>query len=162
RGLFHLHDEAYEHFVYDGARHFSPASISGAAPHTISLFSLSKSYGFASWRIGWMVYPAALEPALRKIQDTLLLCPPVVSPIGALTAGAPFVREKLRSIAEVRALVRRELAALADVCEVPVAMGAFYFLLRVRTTLPSLAVAERLVREHGVAVIPGHAFGVEQ
>src|SRR5207253_7552364 len=49
RGLYHIHDEAYEYFIYDGAKHFSPSSIAGAEPHTISLFSLSKAYGFASW-----------------------------------------------------------------------------------------------------------------
>jgi aspartate/methionine/tyrosine aminotransferase len=164
RGLYHIHDEAYEYFTYDGAAHFSPASLPGSAPHTISLFSLSKSFGFASWRIGWMVFPAALEPALRKVQDTLLICPPVISQfaaLGALEAGAAFVHEKLRGIAEVRALVQRELAALGDVCAVPPATGAFYFLLRVRTAMPPLALAERLIREHGVAVIPGNAFGIE-
>jgi aspartate/methionine/tyrosine aminotransferase len=110
RGLFHLSDEAYEQFTYDGARHFSVASIPGSAPHTISLYSMSKAFGFASWRIGWMVFPENLEAALRKIQDTLMICPPVVSQhaaVGALTAGTPFVREKLRALAEVRALVQR-------------------------------------------------------
>ena len=72
RGIFHLSDEAYESFVYDGAEHFSAASLDGSAPHTISLYSLSKAYGFASWRIGWMVFPEKLEAAMRKIQDTLL------------------------------------------------------------------------------------------
>jgi aspartate/methionine/tyrosine aminotransferase len=67
RGLFHIHDEAYEYFVYDGARHFSPGSLPDAASHTISLYSLSKSFGFASWRIGAMVIP---EPLLvPRAQD---------------------------------------------------------------------------------------------
>ncbi|MEO5960542.1 MAG: aminotransferase class I/II-fold pyridoxal phosphate-dependent enzyme, partial [Opitutaceae bacterium] len=165
RGIFHISDEAYEHFVYDGAEHFSSASIPGSAAHTISLFSLSKSYGFASWRIGWMVYPSRLEAAMRKIQDTLLICPPVISQfaaIGALQAGAAFVREKLRGIAEVRAVVRRELATLGDICEVPPVEGAFYFLLRARSDRPAFEIAERLIREHGVAVIPGNAFGLDR
>lgn len=166
RGLFHLSDEAYEQFTYDGARHFSVASIPGSAPHTISLYSMSKAFGFASWRIGWMVFPENLEAALRKIQDTLIICPPVVSQhaaVGALTAGTPFVREKLRALAEVRALVQRELAALAaeGIAKIPPADGAFYFLLRVDSPHPPLAMATRLIREHGVAVIPGNAFGLE-
>jgi aspartate/methionine/tyrosine aminotransferase len=84
--------------------------------------------------------------------------------IGALAAGAGYVKEKLRGIAEVRAIVQRELAALvADgVCEVPHSQGAFYFLLRVRSELPPLTLAERLVREHRVAVIPGNAFGLDR
>ena len=169
-GIFHLSDEAYRHFTYDGARHFSPASIPGAAPHTISLHSLSKSHGFASWRIGWLTFPAALEPALRKVQDTLLICPPVISQfaaVGALGVGPEWVREKLREIAAVRTLVLRALAPLADegLCELPPAGGAFYFLLRVRRNpraLHSLELAERLIREHAVAAIPGNAFGLER
>ena len=164
-GIYHVHDEAYEYFTYDGAAHFSPASIPGAAAHTISLYSLSKSYGFASWRIGWMVYPAPLEAAMRKIQDTVVICPPVISQyaaLGALSAGAPYVHEKLRALAAVRATVQSALAPLvADgLCEIPPADGAFYFFLRVRSDLAPLALVERLVREHRVAVIPGSAFGL--
>lgn len=165
RGLFHLSDEAYEAFTYDGAAHFSPASLAGSAAHTISLHSMSKAYGFASWRIGWMVFPEKLEPAMRKIQDTLLICPPVIAQfaaVGALRAGTPWVREQLRDLTAVRTLVQRELTALAaeGVCEVPPAAGAFYFLLRLRSPRPPLEIAERLIREHGVAVIPGSAFGL--
>jgi aspartate/methionine/tyrosine aminotransferase len=167
RGLYHLCDEAYEAFTYEGAEHFSPASMPGAAAHTISLHSMSKAYGFASWRIGWMVYPEKLESALRKIQDTILICPPVISQfaaLGALEAGPAFVREKLRGLAANRALVLRELGALEaeGVCAVPPAQGAFYFLLRVRSTRPPFELADRLIREHHVAVIPGSAFGCEQ
>ncbi|MES2694870.1 MAG: pyridoxal phosphate-dependent aminotransferase [Verrucomicrobiota bacterium] len=176
RGIFHISDEAYSHFTYDGAVHFSPGSTPGAAAHTISLFSMSKAYGFASWRIGWMVFPARLEAALRKVQDTLLICPPVISQYaaaGALSAGAAWVREKLRGIAEVRAVVQRELASLINegICDVPPAQGAFYFLLRLRDTAAqiaaaspeaSLQLAERLIREHRVAVVPGNAFGLTQ
>jgi aspartate/methionine/tyrosine aminotransferase len=164
-GIFHLHDEAYEYFTYGGVEHFSPASIPGAAAHTLSLHSLSKSYGFASWRIGWKVYPAALEAAMRKIQDTVVICPPVISQyaaLGALSAGAPYVHEKLRALAAVRATVQSALAPLvADgLCEIPPADGAFYFFLRVHSDLAPLALVERLVREHRVAVIPGNAFGL--
>jgi len=164
-GLTHLHDEAYEYFLHDGAKHFSPASIPGAAAHTISLYSMSKTYGFASWRIGWMVYPAALEAALRKIQDTLIICPPVISQfaaLGALTDSAHYLRDKLRDLAAVRLVVGRELAPLIteELAEIPPAHGAFYFLPRLRTTRSAMEIAEELIRDHGVAVIPGSAFGV--
>ena len=165
-GIFHISDEAYEHFTYDEARHFSAASLPDAAAHTISLYSLSKSFGFASWRIGWMLYPVALESALRKVQDTLVICPPVISQyaaVGALEAGAAFVHAQRRGITEVRAIVQEALATLVaeGVCEVPPADGAFYFLLRARTEQPAPDIAARLIREHGVAVIPGNAFGLE-
>ena len=44
-------------------------------------------------------------------------------------------------------------------CDVPPALGAFYYFLRVRSALDSMVMAERLVREHKVAVLPGSAFG---
>ena len=112
-----------------------------------------------------MVFPAALESAMRKIQDTMIICPPVISQYaaaGALAAGPTYVREKLSGIAEVRAVVQRELSALTakGICDVPPAQGAFYFLLRAHSNHPPLELAERLIREHGVAVIPGNAFGL--
>ncbi|HEX9002917.1 MAG TPA: aminotransferase class I/II-fold pyridoxal phosphate-dependent enzyme, partial [Blastocatellia bacterium] len=70
RGIYHISDEAYEYFTY-GAKHFSPGSITGGHEHTISLYSLSKAYGFASWRIGFMVIPEHLFEAVNKIQDTI-------------------------------------------------------------------------------------------
>jgi aspartate/methionine/tyrosine aminotransferase len=164
RGIYHVHDEAYEYFTYGGVRPFSPGSIPGSEAHTISLYSLSKAYGFASWRIGYMVVPGQLHEPVRKIQDTNVICPPVVSQcaaLGALRAGPAYCREKLRPIAEVREIALRELAAVADLCTVPRADGAFYFLLRVRTDRKPLEIVERLVLEHRVAVIPGTAFGVD-
>ena len=86
RGLYHITDEVYEYFTYGAARHVSPAAFGGAERHTISLFSLSKAYGFAGWRIGYMVYPDALASAIAKVQDTVLVCPPVISQVAAVAA----------------------------------------------------------------------------
>ena len=163
RGLYHISDEAYEYFVYGDALHFSPASMADSAAHTISLYSLSKAYGFASWRIGWMVIPAHLLEAVNKAQDTILICPPVASQcaaLGALQAGAAFRQDKLAALAAVREMVARELASIGAHCVVPPADGAFYFFLRLKTEASPLALVERLVREFGVAVIPGTAFGM--
>lgn len=163
-GVYHIHDEAYEYFVYGGSSHFSPASIEGAAGHTISLFSLSKAYGFASWRIGYMVIPSHLLTAVKKIQDTILICPPVISQhaaAGAMEAGLDYCRDKIAGFAEVRELVRGELLSLDDRISLPPSDGAFYFLARVHTDKPPMEVVERLVREFGVAVIPGMTFGIE-
>jgi aspartate/methionine/tyrosine aminotransferase len=164
RGIYHIHDEAYEYFTYNAVRHFSPGSIEASTPHTISLFSLSKAYGFASWRIGYMVIPQHLEEAVKKIQDTNLICPPVISQyaaLGALAVGAGYCREKLEQITEVRAIVLQELLKISALCLVPPADGAFYFMLKLDTPLPPMAVVERLVSEHRVAAIPGTAFGIE-
>jgi len=163
RGLYHISDEVYEYFTYGGARHVSPASFDGAAAHTISLFSLSKAYGFAGWRIGYMAYPAALGDAIMKVQDTVLVCPPVLSQIAAVAAmevGPAYCRRHLTPLAEVHDIVARELRALEPLCTVPQADGAFYCFIRVNAAADPMQIAERLIREHRVAVIPGTAFGV--
>ena len=163
RRIYHIHDEAYEYFTYDGAEHFSPGSIPGSAAHTISLYSLSKAYGFASWRIGYMVFPAGLEESIKKIQDTILICPPVISQfaaLGALTAGRAYCQEKQATLHEVRARALQALDGIDHLCQVPKTDGAFYFFLKIDTKLPALRVAERLIREFGVAVIPGETFGL--
>ncbi|MBI3839363.1 MAG: pyridoxal phosphate-dependent aminotransferase [Planctomycetia bacterium] len=165
QGIYHISDEAYEYFVYDGAQHYSPGSLPGAAEHTISLYSLSKAYGFASWRIGYMVIPEALGVAVRKAQDTILICPPVVSQeaaVGALRVGPEYCRRKIERVAQVRRMVLDELEAVRHFCTIPPALGAFYFLLRVDTPLDSMSIVERLVRQFGVAVIPGTTFGIER
>ena len=163
-GIFHIHDEAYEHFVWDG-KHYSPAADELAWGHTISLFSLSKSYGFASWRIGYMVIPEPLFEAVRKIQDTILICPPVISQyaaVGALSEGLAYCQEKIKELAEVRTLVAEELKEVARFCSIAPAAGAFYFFLKVQSHLDSMSMVERLIREHRIAVMPGSTFGMEQ
>ncbi len=162
-GVMHIHDAAYEYFTYDGHRAFSPGSIEGAAGHTLSLFSLSKAYGMAAWRIGYMALPAALLPAVKKIQDTNLICAPVpgqVAALGAMEVGAAYTQRFLPALAEVRRLVIEALATLGDRVAVAPARGAFYVFARVRTDLDDLTLVRRLIAEHRVAVIPGSTFGV--
>lgn len=163
-GIYHISDETYENFLYGDAWHFSPGSITGSETHTISLYSLSKAYGFASWRIGYMVFPEALYPAILKAQDTNLICAPLISQhaaIGALETGSSFAQEKIKTTAKVREIVLHDLQALRGICHIPPADGAFYVFLKVDTALDSLSLAEHLIKEHGVAVIPGVAFGME-
>jgi aspartate/methionine/tyrosine aminotransferase len=163
RGLFHVHDEAYEYFTYEGATHFSPGGLEGAGGHTLSLFSLSKAYGFASWRIGYMVVPAALFDAVHKIQDTNLICPPLVAQhaaLGALSAGRAWCRPRVEALAAVRRAALAELRTLGELCDIVETCGAFYVMLTVRGGADPVSLARRLIFEHGVAVIPGSAFGV--
>lgn len=163
RGLYHISDETYEYFTYGSARHVSPGAFPGAAAHTISLYSLSKAYGLAGWRVGYMAYPAALHSAMLKVQDTILICPTVIAQAAALAAlnvGRAYCDPYVRQLAEVRDIVLRKLSALSPLAEVPTADGAFYCFLTVDADMPPLALAERLIHEHKVAVIPGPAFGL--
>lgn len=163
RGLYHITDEVYEYFTYSPAIHTSVGAETGASAHTISIYSLSKAYGFASWRIGYMVAPETLALAVNKIQDTMLICAPHISQaaaIGALRAGRAYCDRHVAALSSVRARVLQRLSAIEDLCEVPTAAGAFYCLLRIHTTIDAMALAERLIREHRVATVPGTTFGL--
>jgi len=166
KNIYHFSDEAYEYFTYDGAEHFSPASLPGAYRHTISFFSMSKNYGMASWRIGYVVFPADLLDAMNKVQDTNLICAPVVSQMLALEVlkyGRAWVQPKLDALSIVRKNVYESLEALGELIEFPKTQGAFYVLLK----LPGLAVGtERLAfsramaQRHKVVSVPGFTFGL--
>ena len=162
RDIYHLSDEAYEYFTYAGAEHFSPGSLGNHA-NTISCFSLSKAYGYAGWRIGFIVVPEHLFSDLIKIQDTNAICAPAISQVLAvelLATGRGYCDEQRRAIERVREATLTELATIADLVTVPPAVGALYFFIRVNTDMAAVELAERLVREHRVAVIPGETFGM--
>ncbi|MBD2017405.1 pyridoxal phosphate-dependent aminotransferase [Microcoleus sp. FACHB-53] len=163
RGIYHISDETYEYFTYNGVKHTSPGAFPHSQEHTISLYSLSKAYGFASWRIGYMVIPEHLLVPVKKIQDTIVICPPVISQyaaLGALQVGANYCREKIEAIASVRPLALDSLKRLEGLCTISPADGAFYFLLKVHTQLGAFELAQRLIQEHRVAVMPGTTFGM--
>ncbi|BAY25798.1 aminotransferase class I and II [Calothrix sp. NIES-2100] len=164
RGIYHISDEAYEYFTYNGVKHVSPGAFAGSSDYTISLYSLSKAYGFASWRIGYMVIPQHLLDAVKKVQDTILICAPVISQyaaLGALQATDEYFQVHIGAIAQVRQLVLESLNRLQGLCTITRADGAFYFFLKVHTQMNAFELVKRLIQEHQVAVIPGTTFGME-
>lgn len=164
RGIYHISDEAYEYFTYDGVEHISPASFPHSADHTISLFSLSKAYGFASWRIGYLVIPRHLLLPFKKVQDTNLICPPVVSQyaaLGALTVGKSYCQQHLMEIAQVRKVVSEQLQSIKQIAAIAPNPGAFYFWLKINTKLNDLELVKQLIEQDRVAVIPGSTFGMK-
>jgi aspartate/methionine/tyrosine aminotransferase len=174
RGLFHISDEAYGPFVYGDEPHWSPGSASGSSAHTISLYSLSKAYGMAGWRVGYMAAPEQLKAALAKVQDTVLICPPLpiqLAAVAALQAGPAWVGPRVATLADRR---RQLLVAVAEqqAKGLPVRLlaepdGAFYALLQLVVSpekpaqggLDSDTVMRRLVLEYRVAVVSGASFG---
>ena len=162
-GMMHITDEVYEYFTYGDVRHYSPGSDPDSRAHTISLFSLSKAYGFAGWRIGYMVVPEELFDAVNKVQDTNLICPPLVcqaAAVAALEVGRAHCEPHVAALDAVRREVHATLGAVGDLIEAPATDGAFYVLLRVKTDLDAFTLTRRLIERHKVAVVPGSAFGV--
>ena len=112
----------------------------------------------ASWRVGYMVIPEVLHEAVNKIQDTILICPPAVSQHAALAAlevGRAFAGAHIERLDATRRAIFKALSSPDVPCDVPSPDGAFYYLVRVHSTLDSMTLAERLIREHRVATIPG-------
>lgn len=166
KNIYHFSDEAYEYFTYDGAEHFSPASLPGAQRHTISFYSMSKNYGMASWRIGYVVFPADLLDAMNKVQDTNLICAPVASQMLALEVlkfGRAWVQPKIDALAVVRKNVFERLKGLGDLVRFPETQGAFYVFLKLpglSEDCDQLAFNRTMAQRHQVVSVPGFTFGL--
>lgn len=162
-GIYHIHDEAYDYFAYDQTLIFSPAAIADSGEHTISLFSFSKGYGLAGWRMGYMVIPADLLMAVKKIQDTNLICPPILSQyaaIACLTVGKTYSQQFLPEMAACRQQLLSALRPLSDFCELAIPQGAFYAFLKIQTERNDVDLVRDLIREYHVGVLPGSTFGM--
>jgi aspartate/methionine/tyrosine aminotransferase len=167
RGLFHISDEAYEAFVHGSVPHHPPGRICGSGSHTITLHSLSKAYGMAGWRLGHAAVPSQLLAGLAQVQDTVMICPPRLTQraaLAALAAGPDWIAPRVASLQERRCLLL-EAVASAQARGLPITLpivpdGAFYALLSCASPLDGEVLVERLVLDHGVAALPGEAFGL--
>lgn len=160
--IYHISDEAYEYFVYNGRKHFSSGSIKSSEDYTISLFSMSKSYGMAGWRIGYTVMPEQLVSSFKKIQDTNAICPNVLAQyaaVSALEAGKDYCEEQIKTLDENRKYALQALRSLGAKIEFKEPNGAIYFYLKANSDVKPIELVQKLVREFKVAVIPGTAFG---
>ncbi len=163
KNIYHISDEAYEHFTFDDAKHVSPGSFADSNQHTISLFSFSKSYGLASWRIGYLVAPSHIRSSLEKAQDTVLICPSVISQraaIEALRVGRSHFYPHIQTLSHSRKLCLHYLAQLGSRVSTPSPLGAFYILSKIDTDMKAFDLVEKLIKQYRVAVIPGEAFGL--
>ena len=163
-GLLHISDEAYEDFVFGDVPHWSPGSLPGAGNHTVSLYSFSKAYGMAGWRLGYMSVPIGWSKALAKVQDTVLICPPRFcqrAAIAALLDGSDWVRQNVSQLMSRYQLLLKRFAASNDrpwrFLHQP--NGAFYGLLEVDCGCNGDTLMRQLVRDYRVATIGGCSFG---
>src|SRR5271167_4014473 len=81
--LFLFTDEIYEHFVYDGARHISPASLPGVSDRTITISGFSKVFSITGWRVGYLHASARWVPAISYFHDLTYVCAPSAFQHGA-------------------------------------------------------------------------------
>jgi aspartate aminotransferase len=166
RNLVVIADEAYEDLVYEG-EHVSIASLEGMFERTITCYTLSKSYAMTGWRVG---YAVAQEPWMTGLRKCLLYSTNGVSTPSQWAALAAFgLPEDFYEGIRAEYRLRRDLLVsglneLGLTCDPP--HGAFYAFPEVRGCFgpgreSSIEIAEYLLEEAAVAVVPGAAFGAD-
>jgi aminotransferase len=159
-------DEIYEHILYGGREHVSPAMLPGLRDRTVLISGASKTYSMTGWRVGWIVADETLSVAMRRTHDFLTVGAPHPLQMGVATAlrlPRSYYAELQRSYDAKRKLC---LQLLKDAGFDPVdPEGAYYVLARfdgVRAPAEAKrddrAFAEWLVRERKVACVPGSSF----
>jgi len=148
-----LHDFAYGDLVFDGRRPQSFLAVEGARRVGIELFSMSKTYGMAGWRLGFALGNAELVRRIELLQDHVfagIFRPVQEAGIAALTGPQDSVVER-RTTYE-----RRRNRALATLERIEAqSEGTFFVWFR----LPDGITVESLLVEHRVALAPGEGFG---
>jgi aminotransferase len=152
-----VHDFAYGDLVFAGRAPASFLAMPGAGEVGVEMFSMSKSYGMAGWRLGFVVGNAEIVERMNLLQDHAragIFAPVQEAGIAALEGSQDSVTERVLTYARRRDAVVDALAGSA--VERPVCEGTFYVWIR----LPDGLSAERLLVEHRLAVAPGEGFGL--
>ena len=156
-----ISDELYEHLIYDGGRHTSIGSLSGMRERTVTINGFSKSYAMTGWRVGYAAGTSEVIEAMMKVHQYSMLCAPTISQYAALEAFdcRRHVTRMLEEYDRRRKLLVSGLNELPGVsCRMP--RGAFYAFANIKKTgLSSEEFAGKLLKEAGVAVVPGSTFG---
>lgn len=175
-GLVVVTDEIYEKQVFDGGEHVSLGSMPEVAERTLTINALSKSYAMTGWRAGYAAASGELSrtliPAMARVQaQTITNITSFVYPaiITALEQSASNI-DRFRAAFEARRDLTMDLLERIAGLETARPKGAMYAFPRVaglygRTSAggtlvrDSLSFCEALLEEHGVAMVPGSAFG---
>jgi aspartate aminotransferase len=154
--LWLISDECYDELVFDG-HHTSAAAVDGG-DRIATVFTFSKSYAMTGWRVGYVTAPTEAATAIAKAQEPVVGNASSVSQKGAeaaLLGPQDCVAEMRDAYRERRDTVCDRLDAEGVAFVRP--RGAFYLMVSVGED--SWSFARRLLEEHGVAVVPGEAFG---
>jgi aspartate/methionine/tyrosine aminotransferase len=163
-GIWIFADDAYER-LYFGGRGIAPSFLDLIEPddRVVSANTFSKSWLMTGWRLGWLVVPRGLTADLGKLIEYNTSCAPVFvqrAGLAALAGGEPVVAHTLGRLRGARDYLCAELAKIPGV-KTAVPAGAMYAFLGIEGMTDSLAFCKRLVREQGLGLAPGAAFGPE-
>jgi aminotransferase len=154
-------DEIYEHILFNDKQHIAIATLDGMRDRTITINGLSKTYSVTGWRVGYTIAPPEITQAIRKVHDFLTVgaaAPLQEAGVHALRLPASYY-EKL----QIDYTARRErlLGVLKEVgfrCFDP--DGAYYVMTDIEAFgyKDDVEFSRFLVKEIGVAVVPGSSF----
>ena len=159
-------DEIYEHIRYEGD-HIPLATLPGMRERTVTISGASKTFSVTGWRIGWIVAPAGLTDAIRKVHDFLTVGAPAPLQAGVAAAldtlGEEFYLGLATEYRKRRDLLHTALVSAGFACATP--EGAYYILADYSALTPlagppadDTAFAIWLSREVGVTPVPGSSF----
>ena len=172
--LWVISDEVYEHLLYDDASHTSPAGFSDEAySRVITVNSFSKTYAMTGWRVGYAAGPEEVIHAAGCLQGNLSSAPNTPAQHAAIEA----LEGEQDSVDEMRGAFKERRNLLMDLLEdvprasCPTPRGAFYAFVNVKDLLgdtyfgeevsTSEELAESLLQNVSMAVVPGSAFGTD-
>jgi aminotransferase len=163
-------DEIYEHITYNGENgepmnHISMATVPGMRDRTVVINSLSKTYSVTGWRVGYCIAPPDITSAIRKVHDFLTVG--AANPLqhaGAYAMSLPpsYYEDLQKEYQRKRDFIVPVLRDAGFKCDAP--EGAYY----VMTDISGFGFANdveftrHLIREVGVAVVPGSSFYQER
>jgi aspartate/methionine/tyrosine aminotransferase len=163
-GIWIFADDAYERLYYEGSG-VAPSflDISEEGDRVIGANTFSKSWLMTGWRLGWLVAPASLSADLAKLLEYNTSCAPVFvqrAGVAALEGGEPVIARTLERFRNARDFLVGELKKIPNV-KIASPAGTMYAFFGVEGMSDSLAFCKRLLREQGLGLAPGAAFGPE-
>lgn len=163
RGIAILADEVYQRIVYD--RSHAPSLLELATPDdpVFVVNSFSKAWAMTGWRMGWLVYPRAMLDTFEKLIQFNTSGGQAFLQAGATVAlneGEPFVQSFVERCRGGQKIALERLRAMPGVSVVP-NQASFYLMFSVAGVSDTLDFCKRAVREAGVGLAPGVAFGEE-
>ncbi len=155
-------DEIYEKIIYDGRAHISIATFPGLIERTLTFNGLSKAYAMTGWRLGYVAGPKALIAQLSKINSHATTCATSFAQAGgvaALNGPQDMIRDMVGAWDRRRHLITNGLNRVQGL-NTNLVEGAFYAFVDAREIdSDSVRLADRILNEVHVALVPGIAFG---
>ena len=164
-GIWILADDVYERLIHDKNRKSAPSFISRFedGDRIISVNSFSKAWNMTGWRLGWITAPEEIIKNLSKVIEYNASC--IFEPVQR--AGATALENGEDTVAEFRLHLRQTRKLLVDNLMqipraiVPEADGAMYVFFRLEDYDDTVQLAKDLIRNAGIGLAPGGAFGAE-